>query len=97
LLISAVVDFFLRLSRPAAAANTMKNHHTHVAAPQSELPPTRTSDPVFVQGTLCERVVDADDGHEFFVCIADVDDDDYSCRCVAKDGRWSWFCTQRRW
>ena len=44
-------------------------------------------DPLFVQGTLCERVVDADNGHEFFVCVGDVEHDDYACRCVAT--QWS--------
>ena len=83
MLIAAVVDLFIR--RPPTAEG-----EAAVAPP----PTARTYEPVFVQGTLCERVLDEDTGHSFYVCQTEVDDDEYSCRCAAKDGKWVWYCTE---
>ena len=57
-------------------------------------PSGRTYEPIFLQGTLCERVIDEADGHEFYLCHAEVTSDDLTCRCTAKDGRWFWYCTE---
>ena len=54
-------------------------------------------EPVFVDGTLCELVVDGADGHAFWMCMEDVQDEDYICRCSAKGDRWVWVCSKRWW
>ena len=89
LLISAVVEFCLRLGRPPAAS-------TAIAAAQPPLQHAhadRVIEPIFVHGALCERVVD-EDGNEHCICHTDIAHDDYACRCAAKDGKYVWYCTQ---
>ena len=86
LMIAAVLEFCARLGQ----SPTAQNAH----APRTSLAVDRTIDPMFVQGALCERVTDAVSGHEFYVCQTDVDNDEYACRCAAKDGKFLWFCTK---
>jgi hypothetical protein len=82
MLMSAIVNFFLRFGRPA---------NSHVIPPPAP-PPSRTTTPVFLSGALCEVVHDGDTGHEFTLCMDDVPDDAFSCRRAEKGGRWVYYC-----
>ena len=90
MLISAVVDFCVRLGLPSARKQ-------RVASPAAvpEPRPGRTHEPIFLAGTLCERVTDTEHGTEFCVCQSEVEHEDYACRMAAKDGKYVWYCTQR--
>lgn len=83
LLMRAVVDFCLSFrSRPAASG---------VCTPST---PPRTCTPMFLNGTLCERITDDDSGDEFCLCLDPISLEDYSCRKVARDGRWMYYCNK---
>jgi hypothetical protein len=84
LLMSAVVAFFLRLSRPAAHALAESQH-----------PPERTQDPVIIAGSLCELVVDSKTGHEFCVCLQPVEHEGYSNRRAEKNGHWAYYVVKK--
>ena len=88
LLISAVVGFF-------RGRDGTKSPSKQPQLEPSE-PPSRPATPVFVGGTLCECVHDEAEGNTFWICHDDISakQDDMACRCVAKDGRWYWYCTQ---
>ena len=92
LLISAVVEFFVRLGR--RRPSTRSQSYRAPPSAMMEPLPTRKHEPVFVAGTLCERVSDEANGVEFCVCQTDVDDDSHTCRRVARNGRYVWYCTQ---
>lgn len=87
LLIAAVVEFCTRLGRAPIVAQTGN-------APTPRPAPTRTVEPLFLQGALCERVTDVENDHEYYVCQTDVEDDEYACRCAVKDGKYVYFCTK---
>lgn len=89
LLLNAVVEFFLswRPARPAA---------TEVAPPRVTTP-LRTTTPLFIEGTLCERVVDDEDGDSFCLCQDDIASDAYECRRAYKHGRWIYYCASQPW
>lgn len=88
LLMSACVEFFLRLGGGRSSAADCV---APTPLPERE---RRLREPVFLQGSLCEHVVDSS-GHEFWVCRGDVEHDEYACRCTAKNGHWVWYCTER--
>ena len=82
MLISAVLSVWARLTGATAARIRVNS------APQ------RSTEPVFLGDSLCERVRDEESGHEFWVCTCNVDDEAYRCRKTAKGGAWVWFCSK---
>ena len=92
MLISAVVDVCVRWRPTAPALAASKN--VGAAGPATPFR-ERTYEPVFLQGMLCERVVDVANGHEFYISTTgEIESDEYDCRMAAKDGRWIWYCTK---
>lgn len=87
MLCTAVVEFFMRLGNGRSPAQQ------DVIAPAA--PPSRDTEPIFFHGSLCEHVVDAENGHEFWVCSQGVEHDEFSCRRAAKDGRWAYYVVRR--
>jgi len=90
LLLAMVLEFGARIARLRSPAARQ--------LPRPPPPPAhRTSEPVFINGTLCEHVCDGDTGHEHWRCCADAAADtidDLACRRSYMNGRFVWYCNK---
>ena len=84
-LLSAFVNFWARLTGSSI---------TPQYSAASRRSAKRSRDPVILHGTLCEWVREDDTGHEFWVCMCNVEDEKYTCRKTVKNGAWLWFCSK---
>lgn len=82
ILISAVLSVWSKLT----GATTPRTPIT----PQ----PKRSHEPVFLNGALCELVIDDETGHQFWVCMSNASDGCYRCQKMAKGGSWIYFCVK---
>ena len=90
LMISAVLEFFYHLG------GIGRSPVADVPRPKQLVREGRSSEPVFLQGALCEHVTDERNGHEFWVCHNEPsEDENFACRCTVKNGRWAWYVTER--
>ena len=55
---------------------------------------SRTREPLFVEGALCEIIHDEEGGYSFYVCSDPVDAPSYTCRRVEREGRWVFYCSK---
>ena len=54
---------------------------------------SRAITPIFIEGTLCERVnAVEEDGEAFCLCFDEIPSDAYTCRRGFKSGRWVYYC-----
>ena len=85
-LLHAVVDLFLRWrSRTAATSDAVERDDPITR---------RTTIPIFLDGTLCERVVNDDDGDNFCLCVDDIESEHFTCRRAERNGRWVYYCNE---
>lgn len=83
LLMTWLVDTFMRW------AASRKHAHDRLI----HLRP-RTSEPCLVDGSLCEKILDLEAGHMFWLCESEVSHKEFNCRKAERQGRWVYYCTR---
>ena len=91
LLISACLEFFHHLGGGRSPV-------ADIPRPKPQVREGRSSEPVFLEGALCEHFTDETIGHDFWVCQNKPSaEEDYVCRCTIKNGRRVYYCNERTW